>query len=106
MAVVRVNDQTFKEAVGQNGQVIIKFFADWCGSCKLISPKYKRLSEDERFSNVMFLEINAEENPEARRWAGVTNLPYFAALKGGQVVEADSFGKEEKIIDLLMKIQS
>jgi alginate O-acetyltransferase complex protein AlgI len=49
-------------------------------------------------------DVNAEENPEARKFGGVTNLPYFVVVKDGQLVAADTTAKEEgveKMIGLL-----
>jgi thioredoxin-like negative regulator of GroEL len=70
----------------------------------LFSPKNKRLAADERFSDVTFLDVNAEKNPEARKAAGVTTLPYFAIFRNGQLVEALSTSKEETLVELLGKL--
>jgi len=100
MAVLLKKDEDFKEAI-YNENVIVKFYADWCGACKMIAPKFKRLSEDERFSKITFLEVNAEENPETRRWAGVNNLPSFSVIKNGELIKTSPAGKEEAILELL-----
>lgn len=101
MAVEVKTDQDFNQSIHENEKVIVKFFADWCGSCRLFSPKFRRLSEDERFSDVTFLDVNAEKSPEARKLAGVTNLPYFAAFKDGSLVDAAATSKEESVIELI-----
>lgn len=101
MAVEVKTDQDFNQSINENEKVIVKFFADWCGSCRLFSPKFRRLSEDERFSDVTFLDVNAEKSPEARKLAGVTNLPYFAAFKDGSLVDAAATSKEESVIELI-----
>jgi thiol-disulfide isomerase/thioredoxin len=104
MSVEPITDNDLKQ--GEiTGPAIIKFYADWCGSCKLISPKFKRLSEDEQYQGIRFLETNAEKNPVVRKWAGVTNLPFFATVKDGKVLEASMAGKEEKIVDMLSKLK-
>lgn len=106
MAVQELNDNTFKDAVGQEDKMIIKFYADWCGSCRLISPKFKRLSEDERFKGVHFFEVDAEKNPEARKWAGVKDLPFFVTIQSGEVKAADTMAKEDKIVELLNNVSN
>ena len=66
MSVELSNDTLLPAQIAQHGKVIVKYYADWCGSCKLFSPKYKRLSGDERYSDILFIDVNAEENPESR----------------------------------------
>jgi thioredoxin-like negative regulator of GroEL len=104
MAVFNVNDTNFNQELANNNKVVVKYYADWCGSCKLFAPKYKRLSGDERFTGIHFLEVNAEESPEARKIAGVDNLPFFAIFKDGQLVEGSATSKEEVVVAMLEKL--
>jgi thioredoxin 1 len=104
MAVINTNDAEFKSELTNNPLVVIKYFADWCGSCKLIAPKYRRLSDDARFSTIRFLEVDAEVNEEVRKTANVDNLPYFAIFKDGALVAGLATSKEEKIVELLEKL--
>jgi thiol-disulfide isomerase/thioredoxin len=104
MAVLNVNDITFSTELATSDKVVVKYYADWCGSCKLFAPKYKRLSGDERFAGIQFLEVNAEENPEARKFAGVDNLPFFAIFKQGKLVEGSATSKEEAVVAMLEKL--
>lgn len=101
MAVTVSTDSDFQEKLGDNREVVVKYFANWCGSCKLFAPKYKRLSEDERFTEITFLEVNAEENEEARKIAGVNNLPFFATFRNGELVEGTPTSKEDKVVEML-----
>ncbi len=104
MAVEVINDTNFNETLANNELVIVKYFADWCGSCKLFAPKFRRLSEDERFKKVKFVDVNAEENPEARKAANVDNLPFFAVFKSGKMIDGGSTSKEEKVVEYLSKL--
>ncbi|POY38577.1 thioredoxin [Solitalea longa] len=101
MAVVVSTDQDFKDTLAASGKVIVKYYADWCGSCKLFAPKYKRLSNDGRFSDVAFLDVNAEENEAARKLAGVDNLPFFATFSNGELVESSASSKEEVVVKMI-----
>ena len=99
-----ITDQEFHDKVKNHKRLVIKYHADWCGTCRLISPKYKKLSESEPFIDIEFIEVDAEKNPEARKWANVKNLPFFAVVKDGEIVMAESTGKEEKLVEMLQKI--
>jgi thiol-disulfide isomerase/thioredoxin len=69
MSVIKSTDADFKELINKNEKVVVKYYADWCGSCRLFSPKYNRLANDEKFAGIIFLDVNAEQNPEARKIA-------------------------------------
>jgi thioredoxin 1 len=101
MALIQATDSTFNELLSQNDKVVIKYYADWCGSCKLFAPKFRRLSDDSRFEGVAFLDINAEQNPEARKLAGVNNLPFFAVFKNGKLIQGEATSKEENVVAMI-----
>ncbi len=106
MAVINSTDADFREHLGNNNKVIVKYMADWCGSCRLFAPKYKRVSNEDDMNDVTFLEVNAEENPDARKLAGVDNLPFLAAFKNGELVEGSAGSKEEYLRSLIEKIKN
>lgn len=105
MAVIATTDIDFNETLISHKKVIVKYYANWCGSCKLFAPKFKRLSADERFLEIVFLEVNAEENPEARKIAGVDNLPFFAIFNNAKLVEGTATSKEEVVVEMLEKLK-
>ena len=105
MAVLNSTDADFKEYLDKNKKVVVKYYADWCGNCRLFSPKYKRVSNEDEMADVTFLEVDAENNPEARKRAGVDNLPFLAAFKNGQLVEGSAANKEEYLRSLIDKMK-
>ena len=106
MAVTLLTEADFKSNIAGHDKVIVKYYADWCGSCKLFAPKFKRLSGDERFAGVEFVEVNAELSPEARKEAAVDNLPFFATFRNGQLIRGESTSKEEVVVGLLEELKS
>lgn len=100
--VTKVNDLEFKEILDKGGKVAVKFYADWCGNCRLFAPKFKRMSDEERFEGITFLDVNAEESPEARKMAGVTNLPFFAVFDNGELKAKDFTSKQEVVEQLIL----
>ena len=104
MAVIEATDENFSQELGNHSKVVVKYYADWCGSCRLFNPKFKRLSGDDRFEGVAFLNVNAEKNETARKAVGVTNLPFFAVFKSGILVDAVASSKEDAVIELINKL--
>lgn len=103
MAVINSTDQDFKNYLENGNTVVVKYFADWCGNCKLFAPKYKRVSNEDEMKDITFLEVDAEKNPEARKAAGVDNLPFMAVFKNGELVEGSASSKEEYLRKLIEK---
>ena len=104
MSVNNITDQEFEQTLKANENVIVKYYADWCGSCKLFSPKFKRLSGDERFQHVHFIEVNAETNEVARKAANVDNLPFIATFKNGELIAGSATSKEEYVVKMLTEL--
>lgn len=106
MAVIKATDNDFASIVSSNNKVLVKYYADWCGNCRLFSPKFKRLSDDEQFGGIAFVDVNAETSPEARKMAGVTNLPFFAVFKNGKLLDSVAASKEEAVLALIHKLDA
>ncbi len=104
MSVITATDADFDALLKDNEKVIVKYYADWCGSCRLFTPKFKRLSDDERFAGVVFVEVNAEKSPNARKLANVDNLPFIAVFKNGELVEGASTSKEDYVTGMIDKL--
>lgn len=105
MSVQVSTDADFEQLIKENDKVIVKYFANWCGSCKLFAPKFRRLSDDERFEGVTFLDVNAEENVTARKLAKVNNLPFFAVFKDGELLAGLPTSKEEVVVGLINQLK-
>jgi thioredoxin 1 len=104
MAVVTSTDQDFAAQLAENNLVVVKYYADWCGACRLFSPKFKKMADDPRFAGIQFLDVNAETSPEARKLAGVSNLPFFATFKNGHLVKGDFTAKPEAVEAMIAEI--
>lgn len=103
MAIIQATDADFQNVLQSNERVVVKYFADWCGNCRLFSPKFKRMADQEEFAGVAFVDVNAETSPEARKVAGVSNLPFFAVFKNGTLVEGAATSKEEYVQEMIRK---
>ncbi|UYZ58329.1 thioredoxin family protein [Hymenobacter latericus] len=105
MAVIKATDADFQQLLQENEKVVVKYYADWCGNCRLFSPKFKRLSDQAGNEQVVFLDVNAENSPEARKAANVTNLPFFAVFRNGELVDTVAASKEDAVASLIDKLR-
>ena len=90
------------DEISQDKKVIIDFFAEWCGPCKKIAPKYIELSE--KYSDIEFCKCDVDESSELSEQFEVNALPSFVFLLNGKVVNklegVDIEGLKEMIEDL------
>jgi thiol-disulfide isomerase/thioredoxin len=104
MAVIPASDSDFQNILAQNEKVVVKYYADWCGNCRLFTPKFKRMATNEQYSDIAFVDVNAEVSPEARKAANVSNLPFFAVFKNGTLLDTIAASKEEAVLNLINKL--
>ena len=86
----------------ESDTVIVQYSAGWCGNCRLMKPKFKRLAGENE--NVTFLVVDAEKFPESRKLADVNNLPTFAAFKGGELVKQVQTNKADVLKELIDEV--
>lgn len=87
------------EFLSQNNKVIAQYGAGWCGNCRLIKPKFKKLAAEHE--GITFLYIDAEKFPGSREFAKIENLPTFAAFVNGKLVN-QNFGTKIDIVKELV----
>jgi thioredoxin 1 len=95
MATKSVTDLTFGEDVlGAEKPVLVDFWAEWCGPCRMIAPALEELS-DELGDRVTIVKLNIDENPEAPTKYGVRGIPTMILFKNGEPA-ATKVGAEPK----------
>jgi thioredoxin 1 len=83
MATKKITDSSFQADVIQaSGPVVVDFWAEWCGPCKMIGPALEELS-DEFGEKVTIAKINIDENPDAPAQYGVRGIPTMILFKNG-----------------------
>ncbi len=92
-----------EQHVAENQKVMVQYAASWCGNCRIMKPKFKKLASENE--DVAFLIVDAEKFPESRKLAKVDNLPTFAAFENGSLVEQVQTNKAEVLTQLFDKIK-
>jgi thioredoxin 1 len=95
MATASVTDSSFQaDVLGADKPVLVDFWAEWCGPCRMIAPALEELS-NELGDKVTIVKLNIDENPEAPGRFGVRGIPMMILFKDGQPV-ATKVGAEPK----------
>ncbi|RIV87382.1 thioredoxin [Aurantiacibacter xanthus] len=86
MATKAVTDASFQSDVLEADKpVLVDFWADWCGPCKMIAPALEEIS-DELAGKVEIVKMDIMENPDVAGQMGVQSIPFLALFSGGKVV--------------------
>jgi thioredoxin 1 len=87
MATVKVDNNNFQNEVLNSAEpVVVDFWAEWCGPCKMIAPALEEIAK-EYAGKVKIAKLNIDENPELAARFGVRSIPTLAMFKGGQVAD-------------------
>jgi thioredoxin 1 len=83
MATKTITDASFKaDVLDADKPVLVDFWAEWCGPCKMIGPSLEELSE-ELGEQVTIAKLNIDENPDSPGSYGVRGIPTMILFKGG-----------------------
>ncbi len=86
MSTVKVTDDEFESAVlGADIPVVVDYWAEWCGPCKMIGPALEEIAT-EMGDKVKIAKINIDENPNTPSKFGVRGIPTLMLFKNGEVV--------------------
>jgi len=87
MTTVKVDAANFQtEVLEAKEPVVVDFWAEWCGPCKMIAPSLEEISA-EMAGKVKVAKLNIDENPDLAVQYGVRSIPTLAMFKGGEVAD-------------------
>ncbi len=88
--------------VAENKKVVVQYSATWCGNCRIMKPKFKKLATEN--NDVSFIIADAEKFPESRQLATVDNLPTFATFVDGKFVNQVQTNKFDVLKELVNEV--
>ena len=97
-----LSQDNLSEIVTGNKTVVVQYYAGWCGNCRIMKPKFKKLSSENQ--EIVFVLADAEKFPESRKLADVSNLPTFATFVNGKIVNQTQTNKFEVLKDLVNEV--
>ena len=84
MAYVELTKENFEETVTGNDMVIVDFWAEWCGPCKMFAPVFEKVSED--YPDVVFAKVNTELEQEIAGWFQIRSIPTLMVFRENVII--------------------
>ena len=85
MEILKITEQNFsKEVLEETRTVLVDFYADWCGPCKMISPVIEAIAKEN--TDVKFVKINVDEAQELAMNYNIMSIPTLLVIKDGKEV--------------------
>ena len=100
--LIELQEDNLLEIIANNPKVLVQYSASWCGNCRIMKPKFKKLASENE--SVPFVLVDAEKFPESRKLANVDNLPTFASFTNGSKTNQVQTNKFELLKDLVNEV--
>ncbi len=101
MSVLHINKQNFEsEVLNSDKTVLVDFYADWCGPCRMVSPIVEEIAAEH--PEIKVCKINVDENPEIATTFEVMSIPALFVMKDGEIVnQAVGAKPKAQILEML-----
>jgi thiol-disulfide isomerase/thioredoxin len=101
--ITELNQDNLQDIITENETVVVQYSAGWCGNCRIMKPKFKKLASEN--TQTTFVIADAEKFPESRKLATVDNLPTFATFQKGTFkgqVQTNKFEVLKELVEELI----
>ena len=88
MSALVVNKNNFEEIIKSEKKVLLDFYADWCGPCRMVGPIVEEISNER--DDILVAKINVDDEPALAMQFGVSTIPSLFVLKNGEIVNQAS----------------
>lgn len=100
MSVLNVNKNNFDSVKTSDKPVLLDFYADWCGPCRMVSPLVDEIAEEN--PQYLVCKINVDQEPELAGTFGVASIPTLVVMKNGKIVSQSAGAKPKpQILEML-----
>jgi thioredoxin 1 len=90
-----ITDDSFNEVVSTNDLVLVDFWAEWCGPCKMLSPILDEIADE---SGLLVGKLNVDENPAKMEEYSIHSIPTMVLFKSGQPVKTITGAKPKHLL--------
>ena len=100
--IQELTEDNLQVIVNENEKVVVQYSAAWCGNCRIMKPKFKKMASE--LDVIKFVIVDAEKFPESRKLADVSNLPTFAIFENGEKKNQVQTNKFDVLKELVNEI--
>lgn len=101
---LELTEDNLQQILSENPKVMVQYGASWCGNCRIMKPKFKKLASEN--GDIPFYYVDAEKLPESRKMANVDNLPTFAAFENGALKNQVQTNQAESLNTLFSELKA
>ena len=100
MSSIKINKENFESVIKNNESVLLDFYAEWCGPCRMVGPIIEEIASEN--PDIAVGKINVDEESELAARYGVFSIPTLVVIKGGELFKRSVGAKpKEQILELI-----
>ncbi len=101
MSVLKINKDNFEQVKKSDKRVLLDFYADWCGPCRMVSPLVDEIANEH--PEYLVCKINVDEEPELASIFDVFSIPTLVVMENGKVINKSAGAKPKNAILQMLK---
>lgn len=100
MAILHINSSDFNNLKNNDKTVLLDFYADWCGPCRMVAPLLEEIAAEK--PEITVAKVNVDDEPSLAAAFGVSSIPTLVVMKNGQILKtAVGARPKEQILSML-----
>ncbi|HEX8349785.1 MAG TPA: thioredoxin family protein [Hymenobacter sp.] len=104
MSVVDADDESLRHLTHEHLKVFAKFTSENCEICKVLAPPFAKFANDAPYEHILFLRLNSDQNPVAKKMMQEKAVPFFVSYCQGRILECDTLTTEQQVRDMLQRL--